>query len=788
MKKIIIILLCIISLSAGCTTDKNHTKNSGNPNDNLLTINIDNSNVVIDKDFEITATLSHTINNKEPLAVQFSSSDDSIIYLKDSSCKILSGKFSCTILGQATKLGAASITANIPQLNTAATTSINVVGHNTMTVFIDGNKDNNIALGQRIPITVVANDPTFIKHSINITIISSNSDVLLVDHDSSCEITTLKPKCLIWVTSTKIGNVEITASTASQELMEAKSQVIKVSDQFSYKTSLDPNNIPEVANQIIDHEDIGDDTEQENPVAIGYGLDDRFGILPAGVTGFHNCLSKELDLSYGTPKNIPYYSEVLPINDIFVNYQENLLTNLSKSSTAQYQKKHLYQDNVINKYYGQVFTIPVTLNNIIAERISDQALALLQKSTDEFLKYCGESVLITGKIGAALVINTSLVFENIDTQNNFDEKYHYKYNDAINISQIMNNINDFKNTTGKTVQLVIHVNQFGGTHKELDDVLKKYNITDNSITCLSGHTSRCLSLITDVTEYGNNYFENNVKDLATLQYFILGKRFDYGIFPGVKIEIPELTAEYQKSVQNLTDSIHLDHNSYNFLRRYQQQSFISLLEDNMKTKLATLIKNYKNMINDYSVHANVLNGCIKDIANLNVSCVNAANSVESTRETYQSDINAVQVLSKFIYVEYHGIGNDEALIPITDYSTCEITNSKNISNDNPKKQWAPVCYGKFAVYHYKTHSFSNNAICFVDTSADKHFFAEIGHQDWINANKAVYCQLNAGTVHHVYIDNEGAMGHSMRDNPSTEIKDNVDAIFEFSKFNDSIII
>jgi len=770
--RIISLVLFICLISTGCNSNKKNTQS----NSYVLTMDITgvNGNIVIEKEFKITIT-NNTIASNEDTIVQAFSNNSKIASLNNSSCIIYAGQRSCNISGHANNFGETTLTASIVKLKASASANITVVDHNTMSVFLNENKDNIVVLGQKFPVTIAANDPDFITHTITVEATSNNHDILTVDDNSSCEINKTNSQCVVWVTSVQLGSTDIVVKATNKELLDNKSKLIKVSDQYTYKTSLDPNVTPETANKIIDYEYIGQDTTAETPVAVGNGLDGRYGIYSSGTNGYNNCLNQELTLNYSSSSGFIYYFDELPIDALFVFNQNSLIANFSASQPAKYLRQSITKDNTIHRHYGQIFTMYASVDNLLSKKLSSYAQDLLNQDINQFLQYCGSGVLQSATIGAAIVFDVEVVFENIRTKDDFISAYNFF--DKISLWELIKNIDDFKNNTGKNAKLILSVHQFGGKHQELDNLLKKYSSLDNSIICLAGHTSTCLSLINEVIAYSQNDFPNNVHDVKTLQLFSTTKDFEYDIFaqPRQHIEVPELTKEYINSASYIQKSITTDRNLYNFLRRYQQQGFIFLLDTNMKAEITELIKSYKNMISDYSENSNIINDCVKDITNLNSSCMTAANKVKAIRAVYAKDIAAAELLGHIIYVEYtSGNQDSEILVPMDTNSTCD--------NDGT------VCHGKFALYHSHRGTFSNNATCFVDTTFDKHYFKEINHQDWIDTHKAVYCQLNAGNVHHTYITTNGKIGHSMRTTPNTELEDNIKATLTFSKFIDTSMV
>jgi hypothetical protein len=328
------------------------------------------------------------------------------------------------------------------------------------------------------------------------------------------------------------------------------------------------------------------------------------------------------------------------------------------------------------------------------------------------------------------------------------------------LADLLSKIIKFKQDSSKTAELTIAVNQFGGTDQELTTLLKKYIKADGVVHCDYTNTNICNQLLKDIDNYYIKYLPENTKNKDRWHIFSIINNLYYPQVPSIE----PVNTTYSSASSAIIENITTDRDRYNFLLRYQTKSFWSLVDVDTQAKIKELTKKYKAMIENYAIKANIIDNCMKDITSLNISCPIAAQAVTDIRNSY-ANIDQLTGIGSIMYILYSGYQFDNILVPLDLDSTCEASNNV---------ETVPICHGKFVVYNVKENYFSNNAVCFVDTTADKNYFNKIGHPEW--SNKSVYCTFKNGIIDHTYITNFdenhiAKLGHAMNYDKSNEIED-----------------
>jgi len=744
----------------------------------ILTIstNLPNNNIVVDKDFEITSSIediNRTNKNIEVKLTSKSQGTDIVITPEVSSCLIKPGIQSCKVTAHSVGLGSAIITASADISKQATPITINSLGHNTVSI-ITSFPNNIVPLNKKFPITIVANDPEYVKQNVTFKVTSNDQSLLEIEAPASCTLSISNSKCSIWATSRAVGDTSI--SSDAPDFVESKSDLIKISDQFIFTPSLEPSGILPKDSEIIPYESIGKDITQEYPVqSIGSGIDRR-GMI---VNNYNYCLEDPVNLKYGSSQALFYYGSDIPKdileNSVFDMDQGNLVALISPSKNANTVNKTTANELSMHRYYG-MFVIYDVLNSANNSHISQHAKDLLEVSDDDFLKYCGNAFHNSAGVGYGVLIDTAVTFDNIPTKNLFKDTYKIDDNSPISLPALLKKVTQLKEDSNKNAAVVISVNQFGGTHQELDELLKQYVSSDGLVHCDYTNINLCNQLLNEIIYYSSKYLPENTKDRNSWQLFSTYGTSSYNTYPH-NINIEQLDDHYFTAERNIRNTIKSDRDNYNFLVRYQHRPFWELIDVNTKNQIKELTTKYREMVEKYTANSNIIDNCVKDISNTNINCPIAEKKMTDIRNKYTEYIDLYNKLSSIIYVDYDFNKTDVMLVPLDLDSTCIVKNSTTV----------PICHGKFGAYKHDSNDFSSNASCFIDTTTDKSYFNKIGHPEW--KDKSIYCTFKTGPIDHTYItnfseENQATLGHAMSYNKDVEIEDIHTITLEFEQQHD----
>lgn len=398
----------------------------------------------------------------------------------------------------------------------------------------------------------------------------------------------------------------------------------------------------------------------------------------------------------------------------------------SASVAGKYTRETIDTRHTLHFNYAQSASMDAKYNitGLGSQILSTAAKGLLEAGMNDFTQICGDSVVRTAKVGAMLLVDVAVEFQNHDLKAKFEGE---AKGSIVGIGYIAGSATDFSKTNNTMSTIKVSVHQFGGDVSKLSEIFGKpdmngnYNITGCD-TRDGASMSKCTKFINDVMNYGNSTFKDSItfKDLKKLY------TYDYTISKysqmGISVSLPLLTDEQKTAREYLKDTITQDRMTLQYLKDFQKQSFYNVEVDIVtKDYINKAISDYKNMISEYNNYQ-IIDSCYGDTANINTHCVYAYNEVKKMREKYKSSINIARTLSYTIPINLPIIGNRK-LVSINVGNYCDLTTNE--------------CGGFYIAYSSKTSSF-NHFACLLDTWSDNRYFKKFPSTDNL-IGKSVYC-------------------------------------------------
>ncbi len=503
-------------------------------------------------------------------------------------------------------------------------------------------------------------------------------------------------------------------------------QLNKFQQNFLNQMPMKIRNTALVQDTLKNDQTLKDVGQQENPVRLGFGIDDRTGMPKTA-----SCMANIND-----PKAISFVNPSSSINFTATTSSSTVSQHMnialsgkanfglySGSIAAEYTRdsndtRQSLNFNYLGRYEATaVYNIPGLGNKILSADAQD---ALNNGGgLNEFFRLCGNSVIDHAKRGALLAVDVSIEFANAASKDQFSEHVNVK---AMGIGEISEAFTKERETSTSGARLVVKALQLGGDTTKLARIFGKpgpdgsYNVTK----CVMQQVDYCSKLIDNIVSYAQNDFEPSVDYTDEKKSYT----FAYGTTKfeelGIKAHLPELTTAEQEANQYLATTITQDRRMLQYITAYQQQtqtnaggipqdySMMDNVDSMTKILLPKIQYSYQAMIDEYTNYG-IIDSCYGDTNNLEAKCISAANHVKNMHLQNQKYKDFANNLANTVVVY-----TPTALfryVPRNVNSFCKVTNGKH------------ECYGEFAQFADKypisdgcSYCFHNTVLCDIDTT------------------------------------------------------------------------
>ncbi len=482
------------------------------------------------------------------------------------------------------------------------------------------------------------------------------------------------------------------------------------------------------------------DNNAEPAVHLGYGIDDRTGIVANGGGRVNNCLVNENE-----PNNIIDSNPIAYLN--FSNSIDSdtlsaaLNTSISGKASfgmfsgslnASYARAVADTRESLHFHYLQTmsedvsYKIPTVGNNVLNKDAQD----LLKQGMQSFTNVCGNSFVKAAKRGAVLLVDVSIEFNNAEDKMKFAAGMNAK---AMSIGQVGIAFSNEKDSTTKNASFVMRALQLGGDGSGLADIFVPPDKDGNyPIKKCETDFSTCSNVINQVINYAQNKFPNSVDfnkestiytfNYATMKYKDLG----------IQAILPKFSDKIKDAVQYLTTTLDHDNKMYNYLKAYKAQWFYNSIDTGTKKDMEQAVQTYEYIINDTIKNHKVLYSCYGNLDDTEAKCLQARQEVEDLHKKAKESIDFAENMANTIVIndKHVGCNRVENASPVicnqVDYIYLPVSNDVTC---NYFIDQSTECYGHFIkinlLNYFNIPSYSipyEKRLALFDTTKDNSFF------------------------------------------------------------------
>jgi hypothetical protein len=211
---------------------------------NLAILPLAKNQLDIQESTTLTVQLAGSAKVVTPVAVNLTSSDNTVLTVQPASCSLTSDNNSCNVTIRGKSDGKATITAAASEYASVSSSQVQVVsGAVAGSLVLSPLTTSKIALHESTPLTVTLSGSSKIVAPLTVTLTSSDSNVLTVQ-PNSCSLTTNNNTCTVTINGISGGSATIMAAAAgyasqTTSTLTVSQLIIAVGSTGSILTSLD---------------------------------------------------------------------------------------------------------------------------------------------------------------------------------------------------------------------------------------------------------------------------------------------------------------------------------------------------------------------------------------------------------------------------------------------------------------------------------------------------------------------------------------------------------------------
>ncbi|MDD3266615.1 MAG: hypothetical protein PHC75_05475 [Burkholderiales bacterium] len=447
----------------------------------------------------------------------------------------------------------------------------------------------------------------------------------------------------------------------------------------------------------------------EPNISLGDGYDSRTEI-GTGINCLANSDSKD-NIELSNPKGTIDFKNTIDIDKIS-NYLHTGgsagggFAGFSASASADYVKASADTRQSINFNYLQTMSMDANYKmpspGATTKILDPDIKSLLDDSPNDFTTVCGDSFLMSAKMGAILLVDAQLNFKNSTAK----EEFKSKASAGFIFGKAGASFDKISSDSKENSSISIRILQLGGDPTKLANIFgDKQKSGYHIIQCSIDNIASCDQVANNVIQYAQTDFQKNVDfhDYKTLY------AYDFYNKPwsklAIKATLPELSTQTQEAIKYLNNTLELDKKMLQYLQAYQQQSFWNRVDEVSKANILYAKNDYQKMLKEY-LDSHILEACYSGGSDINKLCPITADNIKKMRQKYQVSIDLTNRLSSAILMTNSTSTLTFTFIPLSTTAGCTLHE----------------CYGLWVSYVslIYTKSFSWTAI--IDTTNSNTYF------------------------------------------------------------------
>jgi hypothetical protein len=431
--------------------------------------------------------------------------------------------------------------------------------------------------------------------------------------------------------------------------------------------------------------------ESEVPLQIGYGFDSRIG-----TSKIRNCFKNAAD-----PANMKYtnWSQKLNFEESISIQELSSLTNIdasikgnyyifSASAAARYTSESIDNRYSMNFNYAQSFAADAIYElpkGFGVDVLSDEAQQALKISPRQFVDYCGDTFVSSGKAGGVLLITVGISFRSNSDKTSFSTEIGGSITGIGSIAVAFS-----KASTKLNIDATMFVRglQLGGNTTSLANIFGKPDTKGDYaiISCGKDNVDACNKIVDAIIDYAQNDFMSSFSTTKTDQLYNFASHLEKFSDIGVPIDNQELKPETIAAQQSAIDLYMEDRRSFEFLNAYMNSQLFQYWRQENIGYFKTVVEQYQLALSSYGENK-ILSSCFD--SNPDDFCVSAVGKVKVYHDTIDSEKLVLRLRQVYFITTSEGL---ELTMVGTD----------QVAPLNPLSELD----GNFLFYHMKANKFS----------------------------------------------------------------------------------